>query len=55
MCNQTEMYRDMMDYDERANRGEVHIRGIAHNSRSCPKCLRDARKLRSRKPKRKAN
>jgi hypothetical protein len=42
MCNQTEMYKAMSDYDSRASRGEVHIRGVAHNPKSCPKCALDA-------------
>lgn len=45
MCNQTEMYLEMASYDERANRGEVCVRGIAHNPNSCPRCLKKARKL----------
>lgn len=43
MCNQTEMYKEMSDYDRRAGRGEVHVRGVAHNPKSCPKCQSDAR------------
>jgi hypothetical protein len=45
MCNQTEMYKEMAEYDRQANRGLKHIRGIAHNPSSCPKCLKDAGKL----------
>jgi hypothetical protein len=44
MCNQTEMWLEISDYDRRASKGEVHVRGIAHDPRSCPKCLKDARK-----------
>ena len=41
MCNQTEMYRDMYDYDRRAEQGLEHVRGIAHNPESCPKCQKE--------------
>lgn len=41
MCNQTEMWKEIDEYDRRASRGEVHVRGVAHDPETCLKCRRD--------------
>ena len=41
MCNQTEMWLEISDYDRRAAKGLVHTRGIAHNPATCLKCKAD--------------
>lgn len=51
MCNQTEDRRERSDYDERAARGEVHIRGTAHNFGTCPLCKKIAAEKFNYKPK----
>jgi hypothetical protein len=48
MCNQTEMYKEIAGYDRRASQGKVHVRGIAHNASSCPRCLKDVKKPRGK-------
>jgi hypothetical protein len=44
MCNQTEMYKEMAEYDEKSARGEVCVRGRWHDPETCPKCIKENRK-----------
>lgn len=50
MCGQTEMYLEMSRYDDDAAKGEVHVRGIAHNEATCPKCIRDKKTAKTVSP-----
>ena len=52
MCNQTEMYREIYEYDRKADIGEVHVRGIAHDPKTCLKCKKEA-ELKKKKKKNK--
>jgi hypothetical protein len=42
------MWKEIADYDSRAAKGEVCVRGIAHNPKTCPKCIKDSRKKSSK-------
>ena len=44
MCNQTEMYREIADYDRRAAGGEACERGRSHDPGTCPVCLKGKKK-----------